>query len=398
MHTEETAFVRQPATDLDPVVSESKERKVSFERFLDAVITFSLSATVFGVPLFFTSLSLQGISFDKSIYFYLWVLLAAVAWAIKGALRGELIIRRTPLDWPLLALLAAATISMIFAADRWHSFWGSFGDPSHGLMMLLALAVFYIIAGSHLNEKRLTKVFVALLCAGALVTIWTFLGLLSMPFLPAAWAAYSPLSLIGSVKGLALFLAMMVPLFISGTFSAARSLEEDELPVWKRALLRPALALLLVLSLLAIVDLYMLFSYTPWLALVAGLVFFLIYILAHIVKPAQVLVWLPMLAVVMVAAFMMIGRPVCAPFSPLALCRLPAEIAPNPSLSWEIAREGVKENLFFGAGPAMYGEVFAKNHPPTDGNALFTVLFYQGEGALFEALATIGPVGTFLAM
>jgi hypothetical protein len=65
------------------------------------VITVSLVALFFGLPLFFTGLTFQGIAFEKQIYFYVWLLIGVVAWVSKGVTTGEMRIRRTPLDIPI---------------------------------------------------------------------------------------------------------------------------------------------------------------------------------------------------------------------------------------------------------------------------------------------------------
>jgi len=57
-------------------------------RFLDATITASLILIFFGIPIFFTGFSLQGIVFEKQLYFYFLILLALVAWVSKGVIVG----------------------------------------------------------------------------------------------------------------------------------------------------------------------------------------------------------------------------------------------------------------------------------------------------------------------
>ncbi len=375
----------------------SAGRKFSVTGFLDTVVTFSFAAIAFGLPLFFTSLTMQGIIFDKTIYFYFWILIAAVAWAVKGAITGELVIKRTPLDWPIVGLLAAVTISAFLAEDRWHAFWGFFGDPSRGLMMLIALLVMYYILMSHFTLERFKWIFVGLLLGGAVVTVWTFLALLNVPFLPESLARYAPLSLLGSLNSLTLFLSMMLPLFMTGAFAAVFAAGKTERR--KGFVLRAAAGGLVLLTLLTLVDLYLLFGYVSWLALTAGAVFFLIYILAHMVRAPRSLVWLPMLAVVIISGFMMIGQTRCTAQSTAVFCKLPPVISQTTELSWQIARDGWRENMFFGAGPASYGSVFAKHHDALVApGQLFTVLFYQGKGVLFEALPTIGAVGVFAAI
>ena len=59
---------RNKSSDASPASSR-------LSRIFDAIITTSLVAIFFGLPIFFTGLSLQGITFEKQIYFYFWILI-----------------------------------------------------------------------------------------------------------------------------------------------------------------------------------------------------------------------------------------------------------------------------------------------------------------------------------
>jgi hypothetical protein len=50
-------------------------------RVADAVANISFFMIFLGLPLFFTGITFQGIAFEKQVYFYVWILLALVAWA-----------------------------------------------------------------------------------------------------------------------------------------------------------------------------------------------------------------------------------------------------------------------------------------------------------------------------
>jgi tetratricopeptide (TPR) repeat protein len=124
-----------------------------------------------------------------------------------------------------------------------------------------------------------------------------------------------------------------------------------------------------------------------------GLGFFLIYILAQIVRPVQELTWMPMVIFVIVLAFLMIGR------NNLAQATLPVEVTPNMKLSWQVVKESLSANFLSGSGLATYGYDFSLFRPQEfNGNALYTLRFYQGTGLVAEALATIGVVGTILML
>jgi len=66
-----------------------------FVRLLDGIVKFSIFAILFGLPLFFTNLTFQGVAFEKQIYFYFFILSGLVAWVSKGLISEAIKIRRT---------------------------------------------------------------------------------------------------------------------------------------------------------------------------------------------------------------------------------------------------------------------------------------------------------------
>ena len=131
--------------------SEKNDGKVV--KLLDAVIKISLFAIFLGIPLFFTNLTFQGIAFEKQMYFYFWILIALVAWGSKGGYIGEMKIKKTPLDVPIIAFWFFYLIATVFSADRWHSFVGFFGDPSRGFISITAMIILYYLILSNFSQN-----------------------------------------------------------------------------------------------------------------------------------------------------------------------------------------------------------------------------------------------------
>jgi tetratricopeptide (TPR) repeat protein len=358
-------------------------------RFLEGFVTFSLVALFFGLPLFFTGLTFQGLAFEKQIYFYFWIMLALIAWAVKGVILGEMKIRRTPLDIPIVIFWAAYLLATLFSVDKWHSFWGFFGDPSRGLMSVTAMIIGYYLVLSHFSEKRLVKIMAAFLVSGFLASAWVFLGVWGLKFLPAKIMSFAPLSPIGSLSGFGTFLAVLLPVAMVAIFKIGMS---DRLNRYLRAVLFFLLGALVVLDLILI---FILFNFISFPILLAGLIIFLIYILSMIVRPAGNLFWIPMGVFVVVLTVWMIG-PVASRFVKI---NLPVEVSPTYSLSWQVAKESLKSSaggFMVGSGPATYGYDFSLYRPQDfNANQLYNLRFYQGTGMFFEYLSTIGALGTF---
>ena len=348
-------------------------------RIFEGVITVAL------VALFFTGLTFQGIAFEKQMYFYAWLLVALVAWVSKGVTTGEMRIRRTPLDIPILLFWLFYVVGVFFSVDRWHSFWGFFGDPSRGAISVTAFVLSYYLILSHFTLRRFRMIFGAFLLSSFFLVVWSFLALMNIHFLPSILEKYAPISLIGTVSTLATYLGLLVPLFLTAIFA----LWKEDAPKTKwRTVATSFLFLGLALALFLLLALY---AFVPWIVVLSGLSFFMIYILAQIVRPAEQWTWVPMLTFAIVLGFLMIGN------NGLVRATLPVEVAPNVSLSWQIAKETLTEHFALGVGPANYGYAFSLFRPlEYNLNTLYTLRFYQGTGLFFEALSTIGVVGTIL--
>lgn len=375
-----------PVSQSDPRASSgSKISKTAL--MFDALISVSLVALFFGLPLFFTGATFQGIAFEKQIYFYFWVLVGIVSWVSKGVITGEMRIRRTPLDIPIGLFWLFYVLAAFFSVDLWHSFWGFFGDPSRGVISVTALVLVYYLLMSHFTAKRFAWIFGSFLTSGFIVTVWSFLVMMKIHFLPASLEQYAPMSLIGTVSTLALFLGLLIPLFLTALFVLWKdeSLKKN-LRIALTALVFAGLALTLFLLLV-------LYAFVPWIVVLGGLSFFMIYILAQIVRPAEQWTWVPMFVFVLVLIFLMIGS------NSLARANLPVEVTPNASLSWQISKETLKEHFLAGVGPANYGYAFSMFRPQEYNlNSLYTLRFYQGTGLFFESIPALGALGTVLLL
>lgn len=372
-----------PTKSLKEEVANKKDSKF-IVRMFDKLIGLSIFMLFFGVPLYFTGLASQGIVFEKQMYFYFWLLLGLAIWAAKGVVTGEMKIRRTPLDWPLVGFWLTYVIATIFSVDKWHSFWGSFGDPSRGLLSVTAYLVVYYFILSNFSTKRLRLILTAIITSGAILSIWTTLMIFGVKFLSADIARFAPMSLTGTISSLGAIFSILIPIITVTILKIADSKTIKK--VWKR-ILEVLLLMLLSLDFFLILALY---NYIPWLGFFIGIVIFLIFILAQIVRPNLKWTWLPMSVFVVAMILRMIG------VVSIVKVNLPVEVSLNYKTSTDVALASVKNNFFVGSGPATYGYDFSLHKPKNFNlNAFYNLRFSQGTGLLAEAIPTIGVIGTF---
>lgn len=355
-------------------VSEDRSEKESpdfVSRSADFFLSLSIFAVSFGVPVFFLGKSFQGIAFEKQIYFLFWILVGLVAWMAGSWNRGELKLRKTPLDIPIIIFLSVHVLSTIFSVDRWHSFFGFFGDPSRGLLNIIAIIVFYYLFLSNLSRKHINWALAGIAVSGMIAIVWAVLLAFGFSFGGENWGL--PINPTGSMNGFLLFLGSLVPIFMVLAFSCASS--------GKRFLAS-------LLSLLVIIDvfaLFLLYQYVFWLALLVGSVFFLIFVMSGIVRPGGKWAVLPMVVFFLILLSLMTGR------LDISKADLPLVISVPYETSLDIAKESIKERPILGYGPANYGFAFSRHLPGDFDN--MGVRFFQDNGIFLETISSVGILG-----
>jgi len=372
-------------SDKKVTVAESLDRTpVSFsEKFFDSCITICISMLFLGIPVFFTGFTLQGIAFEKQLYFFFFLLFGIVFWIVKGFLKGGVVFQRTPLDIPLVLFWLTSLVSTVFSIDHWHSFFGMFGDPSRGFLSITSIVFSYYLIVQHATEKRLKYFFWSFIFSGSAVITWGLLSVMGARFIPEFLVTHIPLSLTGSISSLALFTSAMLPLFATAVaFSSPK--------VGKFTLFLTACrqTVLIFFSGGALFLLFVLNGFVPWVATFIGVSIFLVFILARVIRFPKNWIWFPTFMFFGILGAFMIGH------NQLSRVQLPVEVFPDANLSWTIAKESLKEHTFFGSGLGTYQYVFSRFHPDSfNTSPLYSLRFTEGSSLLFEIISTMGIFG-----
>ncbi len=355
---------------------EIEEKKESgLVKFLDFLTKFSIFAIFLGLPVFYTKLTLQGGAFEKEIYFYFWVLLALISWASKCGYLGEMKIRRTPLDIPIIIFWLFYLLTTIFSVDSWHSFAGFFGDPSRGFLNVTALVVVFYLITTNFSWKFLYWVLGGFLTSVIISIAWTLLSIFGLNSLGNGL----PISLSGRLEEMVVFLSGALLAFL--TFIIALGNKENS-SSGKKFLVYLGIFFIAV----TLFSLFALYNYVIWIAVLAGVTIFLIFILSKIIRAKGAWTLLPMVVFVIILIFLMIG-PVG-----ISKIQLPLSFSVPYNASFEIAKGSLTDNFFLGYGPANYGYAFSKHLP--EGFDNLGVRFFQGRGLILESISTLGAIGT----
>lgn len=359
--------------------------KLATARGLDVVISSVLALIFIGVPLFFTGLTAQGVDFEKMMLFYCLVLVGLVAWAAKGVLLGELSIKRTPLDIPVLALLAVFLISTVLSVDVKDSLIGSYGNAAKGFLPLLSYVLFYYLLVNNVNASRIKVVFWSFVTSGSLLVIYSLLQFKNINIPAIRLVEGSIFNPLGSVSALTVFILIFFPILIVAITQTERLLANSLKAV--------TIPVRVVLGLIFLAALYLLvilggFTFWPvgWIIAIFGAVLVLMFFMAKVIETKSIV--FPFLSFLLLIAFLVLGN-----FGD-ARMDLPAEVSLSRSASWGIAKNAVKENPVFGSGPSTYYYNFSKFKKKDFNNTQFWNMRFNGAtGIFYDLLATVGILG-----
>ena len=380
--------VEEPAAQDTALVKQESPRQEIKTRALDFIIISSIFLIFLLCPLFFTGLVAQGIGFEKMILFYFLVLSGVAAWAAKAVIKGELKLKRTPLDWPIAGVLSVFIISTIMSINQKISMFGSYGSIGKGLAALVIFILFYYLLVNNVNGKRIKILFWALAGSSSLIIFYSLLQLLGVFLLPIEFAKAAGFNPIGSLSGLFMFVSIILPILV---LSAAQT--EKIAPGLKGKALILIKFLTGAAALAGITILVFLNGITFWPAAIAGIAVMLLFLLSRAVSISKNGLIIPISAFFLLIIFLVLGN-----FSIMNF-NLPGEINLSRGMSWDIAKSSVKENPVLGSGPSTFYYSFSKFRGADLNNTPFwNTRFSSSSGFLFEFLANVGILGTLAAV
>ncbi|HLQ44740.1 MAG TPA: hypothetical protein VK137_08435, partial [Planctomycetaceae bacterium] len=138
--------------------------------------------------------------------------------------RCELTLRRTPLDLPILAYVASAGVSTIFAANANLALFGSYGRLEGFVTIATYAMLFWLTAQSLSNATEARGVVKALLAGAFVVSLIAVLQTVAATLTagPSGGVGRATATF-GNANALAAFLAMALPLGINELLGATKS-------------------------------------------------------------------------------------------------------------------------------------------------------------------------------
>src|SRR5262245_13144244 len=122
--------------------------------YLDYAILTIIYVTVGLTPLFFLSTTSEYFEIPKSILLVGAVLVLLLLWTLSWVVKGKVYLTRTPLDIPLLLLLAVILISTFTSDSRYVAIFGNFPRINDSAIAWVTYIVFFFVLVSNLRTQK----------------------------------------------------------------------------------------------------------------------------------------------------------------------------------------------------------------------------------------------------
>lgn len=384
-------FFRAPSAAATPPssVGNATVKMPKLAAFLGSIVNACLHLTIFLVPLFFATATMDVLELNKQTLLTLLVVVMVIAWLGKALAEKRFSLTRSWLHLVVVLFGLGYLALALLSQDRYLSFVGQLGQQAWSFTTVAALVLLYIVVVNHV--RSITQVYNLALTFLLSSTVAAFFGiaqLFGVFLLPIAIIKNPAFNSVGSVFSLAVFLTAPLVMAASLAFHGCR----DRVCMLGTEGMGGNIARAIVwLSLLSALAFLLVVDFWPaWAALLFGMVLVvgIGFLRTREVKhPARLGV--PAVIMVVAVVFLVIKSPITA--------TLPGEVSPSMQASWLIAQQTLQDHPVFGSGPNTWIYDYAKYRVQLINLSPFwSIRFDRGFSSFLTLLATIGLSGTGL--
>ena len=141
---------------------------------IDQIIQFLYGLLFFVTPILMSKDTSELFEFNKMLFIYVTTVLIAFFWLLKMIVHKKIILKKTPLDIPIIFFFLSQLISTIFSLDRHTSIFGYYGRFNGGLISTLSYMILYFAFVS--NSLNVEKILKSILTSSLFVILWAVPG------------------------------------------------------------------------------------------------------------------------------------------------------------------------------------------------------------------------------
>lgn len=351
-----------------------------FSAFFDSAITILLLLVAGITPLLFLNLTTEFYEMPKLIFLIVSTVLLIGLWFASWIAKGKIAVTRTPLDIPLLVLLAIILLSTFFSPSRVISVYGNFPGVHGSAVSWVTYILLYFVAVSHLKTvSRIKNLLLVLYISASIIALITLTSFFKL-FLPFDFARGVNFTPTGSSFSTISFLLLLLPLPLLSILHPKKYMSTP---------------IALFLATLFSVTIVLVGSLPSYIALVIAFALSLLLAKSGQVKKSLSLFLIPL---VVIAATLLLA------YSPLSIpgglkemeANFPKEIQIPFPISWKISASAFRDSPFIGTGPSTNLFNFT-SYKPVEYNTqqFWSFSFDSAYNEFLQVLATLGILGLF---
>jgi len=385
------SFFMENLTPREFLSSAMGRKKSGLSLWLDRIVDACVYLSVFLVPLWFMTSTLDVLELNKQTLLVILTMVALIAWLGKAISEKTFTASRSWLHLVVVLFGLGYLVTSYFSQDRYLSFVGNFGQMQWAFASIMAFILFYVVATNAVKTTAklydLVLVFLGSSAVVGLYAILQMLGVFALAGVSSVTASKS-FNTIGTINSLAVFLA--VPLVIAASLMVLGCKDEVCMLGRKGKGSAAAKALVWAMLVIGVVALVIVDFWVAWAAVLFGTVVLLGVTFARtrrVGHPTQLVV--PGVLCLISIVLLVWQTPV--------KLGLPAEVSPSASHSWQIAKQSLQDMPLFGSGPGTWIYDYSQYRSPSVNLSQFwTIRFERGLSTFFTLLATVGIIGMSL--
>lgn len=317
-------------------------------------------------------------------------------WAARSVIDGKTTVIRSPLDLPLLLLLAVFIISAFFAVSKSVAVFGNLPQINFGLGTYVVYTLFYFALLNSLKSPGVIKQTVhALIFSGVVLSALSLLSYAGINIFSLEWTGHRDFTPAGSNFSTTALLTLLLPFpLIKILWSGKKEHSPDDglLPARLEGI--PAKLVSSVLATLFAAVIVLTGSQATYIATAAA------FVLVLFVSPPQTLrnnlyfVAIPVVSALLLAFFSFLPLGGDQNILYTRANNFPREIQLPLSVSWKVSVSAFRDSPFWGSGPASFLADFTAYKPTEVNNTqLWNIRFDQAFNEYLHYLATLGAMG-----
>ncbi|MBI4035405.1 O-antigen ligase family protein [Candidatus Daviesbacteria bacterium] len=349
------------------------------------IFKIGLIVVILSVLFLFTNLLSETYDTPKFLVLLVVTGILLVLLTLKFTLTSKVVFIKTPLDIPLLLLLAVGIVSTILSSSPYISLLGNQLKIHGSLISLTVYILFYFLLVNNLKGfKKIKWVFNILIPASQILAAITLVSYAGIKILPAPWTTGTNFTTTGSSFSTTAILALLIPFMVTEILNS------------KKPLLTILNSLFLTLS---GVTIALTGTWATWTTALAGVALTLFANNTRSLssfKPLSLIGIVTPLVITALITVLSFIPPMGSAKNPIytQAQSFPREIQLGFQDSWKISVSAFRDTPFWGTGPATYLFDFT-NYKPAEFNSskFWNLRFDWAFNEYLQVLATLGGIG-----